>query len=64
MTVDVRVTELEKDYKIEPISEAAKLVCRKHRGVVMKSYRVPKFSLDSVQEMYANYGAICFEFTN
>ena len=62
MKVDVIATEGEKDYYIEPISEIAKLICRKHKGVVMKKYAIPKFTIDSIQDMYGRYGAIIFQF--
>ena len=62
MNIDVIATETNNSFIIEPISESAKLACRKHKGVVMKKYKIPKFAIDSIQEMYCNYGAICFEF--
>ena len=62
MKADVIATEGEKDYYIEPISEIAQVICRKHKGVVMKKYSIPKFAIDSIQDMYSRYGAINFEF--
>ena len=51
--IDVHVTEYDNGYLIHPISNDAKIVCKKYKGVSMKKYFIIKNSLQRHLEYYS-----------